>query len=144
MNILYTLKKSSQARAIRITIYRTGDVVVISPRLVPGFLVDRFVASKNKWIERKVSEFKANPPKPKNTAWGSGTRREFREYKHAAYVLAVEKVKEYAASYDVPFKKITIRNQKTRWGSCSRKGNLSFNYRIVFFATRIAELFGGA
>jgi predicted metal-dependent hydrolase len=117
---------------MRITIYPTGEVKVTAPRLVPEFVVRRFVASREEWISRKVAEFKSRPVAPKRIQWGTGKRREYLAHKKAAYALAVEKVRHVAEKYGVQFGTITIRNQKTRWGSCTRKGNLSFSYRIVF------------
>ncbi len=132
MNIPYTCIRSSRARSMRITIYPTGEVKVTAPRLVPEFVVRRFVASREEWISRKVAEFKSRPVAPKRIQWGTGKRREYLAHKKAAYALAVEKVRHVAEKYGVQFGTITIRNQKTRWGSCTRKGNLSFSYRIVF------------
>lgn len=128
----YTLKRSTRAINMRITIFRTGDVRVTAPRLIPEFLIRRFVASKENWIARKVAEFRAQPIIPKMKLWGTGKRREYLANKKSAHALVVEKVRHFASKYDFKYRKITIRNQKTRWGSCSRKGNLSFSYRIVF------------
>lgn len=132
MNPPYTLKRSARARSMRITIYPTGDVRVTAPRLVPEFLVRGFVASKKEWILRKVEEFRSRPPVPKRIQWGTGKRREYVAHRKAAYALAIEKVRFFAEKYGVSFGTITIRNQKSRWGSCTKKGNLSFSYRIVF------------
>lgn len=132
MNIPYTCIRSSRARSMRITIYPTGEVKVTVPRLVPEFLVRRFVASREEWISRKVEEFKSRPVVPEQIQWGTGKRREYLAHKKTAHALAVEKVRHFAEKYGVQFGTITIRNQKTRWGSCTRKGNLSFSYRIVF------------
>lgn len=139
MNPAYTLKRSSRARNMRITIYRTGDVRVTAPRLVPTFLINRFVTSKNGWIERKVAEFRDKSFVPKPNIWGTGKRREYLAYKKAVRILAVEKVKHFAFKYGLKYGKITIRNQKTRWGSCSRKGNLNFSYRIVFLPPELQD-----
>ncbi len=60
-------------------------------------------------------------------------------YKREALAFAHEKCARYAAHYGVEFAKITIRAQKRRWGSCSRTGNLSFNYKIALLPPKIAE-----
>lgn len=139
MIIPYVIKRSSQARNMRITIYRTGDVKVTAPRMVPEFLIRRFVTSRELWITRKVAEFKSRPIPPKITLWGTGKRREYLMNKKLAHTLTVEKVRHFANEYGFKYGKITIRNQKSRWGSCSRKGNLNFSYRIVFLPVELQD-----
>ena len=38
----------------------------------------------------------------------------------------------YGKHHGISVGKIAIRNQRSRWGSCSKKGNLNFNYKLVF------------
>jgi len=59
-------------------------------------------------------------------------KRNYRKYKEEARDIVHQKVREWNTYYNLPVKKIYIKNQKTRWGSCSSKGNLNFNYRIVY------------
>jgi predicted metal-dependent hydrolase len=46
-------------------------------------------------------------------------------------IIAKAKVKQWNLYYNFSHRKISVKNQKTRWGSCSKKGNLNFNYKIV-------------
>ncbi|MCU0660293.1 MAG: M48 family metallopeptidase [Candidatus Pacebacteria bacterium] len=41
--------------------------------------------------------------------------------------------------YKFKFNKVSIKNQKTRWGSCSKRGNLNFNYKIALLPEKLAE-----
>jgi len=41
--------------------------------------------------------------------------------------------------YDLKFKRIAIRDQKTRWGSCSSKSNLNFNYKLTLIPEYLAD-----
>lgn len=51
--------------------------------------------------------------------------------KQKAFNIAKERLEHFNKFYNYKWSKIVIRNQKTRWGSCSKKGNLNFNYKIV-------------
>ncbi|MDE7445586.1 MAG: M48 family metallopeptidase [Lachnospiraceae bacterium] len=52
-------------------------------------------------------------------------------YRKEAAEILTQKVQEYAEILNVNFKDIRIKDQKSRWGSCSSKGNLNFNWRII-------------
>jgi len=41
------------------------------------------------------------------------------------------RVRELAAQHSVPVRRVTVRNQRSRWGSCSRRGTISLNWRLV-------------
>ena len=56
----------------------------------------------------------------------------------ALKVISV-KVKHYAGLMNVQYGRITIRNQKTRWGSCSSKGNLNFNCLLMLAPDEVVD-----
>lgn len=63
----------------------------------------------------------------------------FSWYKQEAKTLMEQKVNLYAAMYGLRHNKITIRDQKTIWGSCNNKGNLNFSWRIILLPERVAD-----
>lgn len=56
-----------------------------------------------------------------------------------ARVLVHAKLAYWNQFYHFSYNRVSIRNQSTRWGSCSSKGNLNFNYRIVHLPERLAD-----
>lgn len=64
---------------------------------------------------------------------------DFLKHKERAQEIVKEKISRLNAFYNFNFKKINIKNQKTRWGSCSKKGNLNFNYKIIFLQDHVAD-----
>ena len=71
------------------------------------------------------------------------SRKLYAAKKEAARALVLERVRHfllhYNARYGIIVGKIAIRNQKSRWGSCSKKGNLNFNYKLVFMPPAIRD-----
>ncbi len=59
--------------------------------------------------------------------------------KHKAKIYLPERVKELSGRTGFNYKKITIRSQKTRWGSCTMGGNLSFNFKLMKFKKEIID-----
>jgi hypothetical protein len=61
------------------------------------------------------------------------------KYKSQALLLVKERIEYFNTFYNYKYGRIVIRNQKTRWGSCSRKGNLNFNYKIALLTPNQAD-----
>lgn len=61
------------------------------------------------------------------------------EHRTRALELVSSRLTHFNSVYNFSYKKITIKNQFSRWGSCSRKGNLNFNYRIALLAPELAD-----
>ena len=64
---------------------------------------------------------------------------EYQKYKDQARVLVIKKIEKYNRFYNFKYNRLTIRNQVSRWGSCSQLGNLNFNYRLAFLDERALE-----
>lgn len=113
---------------MRLAVYCDGSVVVTSPFGVERSIIEKFFADKKQWVLDKIQFFKSVDSKSIRTF----SRKDYAENKNKAFALVNERIKFFNKIYNFSFNKIFIKNQKTRWGSCSRKQNLSFNYKIVF------------
>lgn len=125
--ITYKLKRSKRARLMRISVSCDAGVVVTVPWGMEESRFEKFIREKANWILQKlkyVSRFQ-NLPRIKTSAV------EYRKLKLQALNLAKEKLKYWNQFYNFSYNRVSVKNQKTRWGSCSRKGNLNFNYKIV-------------
>ena len=133
--IAYTLKVSSRARRMRLAIYCDGAFVVTVPQNMNQGLVEQFIIKKSQWVIDKLEYFKSFS----GTLFIKSTKKDFADHKEEALALAERRVEHFNKIYKFQFNKINIKNQKTRWGSCSRKGNLNFNYKIALLPQRMAD-----
>ncbi len=67
------------------------------------------------------------------------SRVSYLTYKEQARELVRQKIEYWNTFYGFKIGKIYIKNQKTRWGSCSSRGNMNFNYRIVLLPAHLAD-----
>jgi predicted metal-dependent hydrolase len=63
----------------------------------------------------------------------------YEENKEAARAIVHQKLAHFAPLYGVSYKKVFIKNSRSRWGSCSERGNLNFNYRIALLRDDLAN-----
>lgn len=66
-------------------------------------------------------------------------RVKFLQHKEEARALVMERLKYFNQEYNFEICRIAIRNQRSRWGSCSKKGNLNFNYRVTLLPPEVAD-----
>ena len=68
-----------------------------------------------------------------------GSRAEYLKHKEVARLLTENRISHYNKLYNFKINRIAIKNTKSRWGSCSKKGNLNFNYKIALLPIELAD-----
>ena len=116
---------------------RMEEVVVRVPQRMTNREIQVFLEKKRGWIDKhqKIMQERAETinDQPRYT------EEEIKELAEKALRIIPEKVKHYAPIVGVDYGRITIRNQRTRWGSCSGKGNLNFNCLLVLFPNEVMD-----
>ncbi len=70
---------------------------------------------------------------------GKVATAKYEKHKEAARTLVHSKLAEWNAHYGFTYQRVAIRDQHSRWGSCSKKGNLNFNYRLALLPERLVD-----
>lgn len=126
-NISYTVIRSKR-RTIAIQITENG-IVVRAPKRVSDREIALFVEKHKDWINKHLERFAKQQEEYANVE--KLTYEELKALANEAVKYIPERVKYYAPLIGVTYGRITIRSQKTRWGSCSSKGNLNFNCLLM-------------
>lgn len=125
----------SKRRTISIEIKSDLRVIVRAPLKVKDKDIQKFIDEKSDWIEKHINAVKERQAvqAPKLTF------EEIDELADKAIPDISKRLEKYAPIIGVTFGKITIRNQKTRWGSCSSKGNLNFNCLLMLCPEEVRD-----
>lgn len=129
--IAVRFKVSRRAKRINIRVLPGGQVVATRPVWATESAALRFLASKREWVAKAVAKMR----RKKTLVGAKGMKNNLAVAKN----FVVGKVAEVNQAYGFPVGKIRIKNQASRWGSCSAKGNLNFNYRVAFLPDHLAE-----
>lgn len=129
MKFQYELKRSAR-KTLAIEIKTDGSIVVRAPKRCPQSVIDAFLKEKQVWILEKVEKQKCREEQAEKVRTLTDAEREL--YRGQARNVFEQKVRYYAGLMNVTYGRIAIRDQKTRWGSCSADGNLNFNWRLIF------------
>ena len=132
----YALKRSDRrVSRLRITVRHDKQVVVTAPRSMQKAMIDRVVFSKRNWITDKLAHFSSFTLLP----YPHTDTDAYRRWREDARSLTVSIFEKYNEHYAFSLNGIRIKNHKRKWGSCSSRGNININYRIVFLPERLRE-----
>jgi hypothetical protein len=132
----YDLKPNARSRRVSIVVHPGPEVVVTIPARGSVVSAERFIRLQANWIFRQIEKLEKLPT-PKYSP--GGTKVDYEKRKAEARRFVRERLKYFNEFYRFDYGRVSIRNQKTRWGSCSVDGNLNFNYKLVAIPIRMAD-----
>ena len=142
------LKKDNQTMTLRVIrsarktiglqVKEDGEVLLRIPNRLSARALQDFLNREQSWIWQKAEQMQSRIKQREATGAtpvGQLSREELEKIKEKIG----SRVRYYSKIMGVTVGRITIRNQKTRWGSCSSKGNLNFNYQLYYLPEELLD-----
>lgn len=128
-------KRVRRSRHLRISIAADGRIIVTRPMWLSEKKARQFLNKKKSWLSKQMEKMEAEGPK----LLAQGSRRDYLQNKEKARQLVLDRLNHFNRFYGFKYKRVSIRDQKTRWGSCSHKLGLNFNYRVVYLEPELLD-----
>jgi predicted metal-dependent hydrolase len=116
---------------------REGNVIVRAPYRMPQEKIQTFVEEKKDWISRQLQKSERHQQIRQQV--GNISEAQRRAGIEDAKIQIAKRVAYYAKLLGVTYGRITIRDQKTRWGSCGSQGNLNFTWKLVLTPPEVLD-----
>ena len=126
------LKRNHRARHLNLTVKPFTGVQVTLPPGIPLSQAEKFVVSKKGWIAKHIEQVREMEVKRMQAA----DLIDGIDSSKAAETL-VRELNKLADRHDFRVRRITVRKQKTRWGSCSADNNISLNINLVHLPPKL-------
>lgn len=130
--INYELRVSKLTRSLRLEIGRSG-LVAVRPYRATDEMVEKFIRQKASWILRSLSKISQAEALPDINP------DDLKILKRRAARILIARLEFFNEHYNFKYTSISIRSQKTRWGSCAPSGKLSFNCRLALLSERLLD-----
>ena len=137
------MSKRRGARALRISVSLRRGVVVSVPWIVPFAVAERFLLSKRQWVEKALDHQKRQLQEASlggrsaAVPYDPTALERMRETARAALVPKLLKASE---EYGFGFHgRVAIKNNTSNWGSCSSKGNINLNMRLILLPEHLQD-----
>lgn len=128
---------------LRISVSPRRGVVVSVPWLMPYAVAERFLMSKRQWVAETLKRQalrQQEAVRTGKTAAVPGDPAELERMREKARALLEPKLREAAARHGFGFKgRVAIKNNVTNWGSCSSKGNINLNMRLILLPGHLQD-----
>ena len=136
------IRRKGTAR-LRISVSPRRGVVVSVPWLMPYAVAERFLMSKRQWVTdtmKRQALRQQEAVQTGKTAAVPGDPAELERMREKARALLEPKLRETAARHGFSFKgRVAIKNNVTNWGSCSSKGNINLNMRLILLPGHLQD-----
>ena len=129
------IRSSRKTAALQIA--SDGHLIIRVPLRCPEKEIIAFIEKNLQWIKKHTENvMQRNRELEKLEPF---TAQDIEEMAQKALKIIPERVKYYAEKLGVKYGRITIRNQKTKWGSCSSQGNLNFNCLLMAAPAEVVD-----
>lgn len=129
----------SNRKTVAIQVNSDLSVTVRAPRSVSEKDIEEILKKKEAWISKHIEKIKETKERVEAEPTEKLTREKVIALAEEALKVIPERVEYFAKVIGVTYGKITVRNQKTRWGSCSSKGNLNFNCLLMLAPPEVLD-----
>ncbi len=142
--VLVEHRLSRRGRSLRITLHKDGRVILTRPLFTMEKSAENFLHMRASWVLKHLHRYKKLKPLiPHYTARDFKTK-EFQALKAELLGKIETRLEHFTELYKalghmLVYKKVTIRNTKSRWGSCSRKGNLQFSFKLHYVPPHLLD-----
>ena len=127
----------SRRQSLGLEIKPDGTLLVRAPYKMRIKDIEAFIAKKSGWINRQTE--KLRQAKARQNSAVILTEEEIRRLTEEAKAYIPQRVAHYAEALGVTYGRVTIRHQRTKWGSCSSKGNLNFNCLLMLMSPEVID-----
>ena len=134
----YTVIRSGR-KTVAIQLNQDLTVTVRAPWRASQSEIERILQEKKPWIEKHLAQMRRGMEHYDATGTEGGADEERRELANKALKYIPERVAYFSKIIGVTYGRITIRNLKTRWGSCSSAGNVNFNYQLYYLPDELLD-----
>ena len=134
--ISYILRRKRFSRVLRFAVHADGRLVVTAPVLLARKKIERIIEEKSDWILEKLKRRTSDVGRRVTAAEAKAM---YMKHRGDALKFAKERLEFFNHVYGLKWNRVTIKNSRTRWGSCSGKGNLNFNYKIALLPIALAD-----
>ena len=128
------IRSNRKSMAVEI---KLNKLIIRAPMQATNEEINAFMLNNKAWIEKHLA--KAQEQQLVTASIKKLTMDEIRQLADKALGVIPERVKHYAPLVGVTYGRITIRNQRSKWGSCSSKGNLNFNCLLMLTPPEVID-----
>ena len=135
---LSVLLVRSSRKTLAVQIRTDGTVIARAPLRMPKDRILCFLSEKASWIRMQQGKMQEREKMRQQARIHLDAAQE-KELRERAKSVLTQRTAYFARQIGVTYGRITVRDQKTRWGSCSQTGNLNFNFRLILAPLEVLD-----